>query len=235
MGRDVAQGGRPVVGVGMILCVDNFDSFVYNLARYLQLLGKQTRVVRNDQVSPRDLDDPQVEMLLISPGPCGPEESGQSLALIRAALGKVPILGVCLGHQAIVAALGGKIVRSSAPMHGQASPVYHDGRGEFVGLPTPFAAARYHSLIADAETLPTCLEVSARTDCGTIMAVRHRDWPVFGWQFHPESILTEVGMDLLRGCFRAAGLAIDTETKLTAEHDVAAAREDIWPSRPVTF
>jgi anthranilate synthase/aminodeoxychorismate synthase-like glutamine amidotransferase len=185
-----------------VLMIDNYDSFTYNLVQYLGEMGEDLRVFRNDAVTVDDVRRMEPDRVIISPGPCTPNEAGISVPLIRELAGTVPILGVCLGHQAIGQAFGGEIVRASRLMHGKTSAIYHDGRGVFLGLPSPFEATRYHSLVIRRETLPDCLEVSAETDIGEIMGVRHRELAVEGVQFHPESILTEHGKDLLRNFIR---------------------------------
>ncbi|MCL4192921.1 MAG: aminodeoxychorismate/anthranilate synthase component II [Thermoguttaceae bacterium] len=192
----------------MILLIDNFDSFVYNLARYFQRLGHQTLVVRNTAIDAAGVAELAPAAVVLSPGPCTPREAGCSLEVVRRLHSRLPILGVCLGHQTIAAALGGGIVRAPEPVHGRASPVHHDGRGIFTGLPNPLTACRYHSLVVEEPSLPECLEVCARTTDGIVMAVRHRSLPVVGVQFHPESILTESGYDLLAGFLRLAGLPV---------------------------
>jgi len=191
----------------MILVIDNYDSFVFNLARYLQRLGQTTRVVRNTAIDPATVRRLRPAALVLSPGPCAPQQAGCSLALVREFREELPILGICLGHQTIAEALGGRIVRAREPVHGRASPIYHDGRGIFAGLPSPISAGRYHSLVVEEASLPACLEVCARTADGTIMALGHRQRPVVGLQFHPESILTEAGYALLAAFLRMAGLA----------------------------
>jgi anthranilate synthase component II len=184
----------------MLLLVDNYDSFTYNLYQYLGELGAETRVVRNDELTVAAALALRPSSVVISPGPGNPDEAGISLELIRALPPSVPLLGVCLGHQALGQAYGGRIVRAPRIMHGKTSEVRHDGRTLFAGLPQPFTATRYHSLVIAPDSVPECLEVSARTDdgVGVIMAVRHRTLPQEGVQFHPESILTGVGKDLLR-------------------------------------
>jgi para-aminobenzoate synthetase component II len=178
----------------MILIIDNYDSFVHNIARYFVELGEQVRVVRNDEVEPKDL---RAKALVISPGPCTPDEAGVSLQVIREYSGRLPILGVCLGHQAIGQVFGGKVVRAKHPMHGDSSSITHDNSGVFEGLPQGLNVGRYHSLIVeDVETTP--LRITARVDDGEIMGFTHRDHPTFGVQFHPESILTEHGYDMLK-------------------------------------
>jgi len=190
----------------MILLIDNYDSFVHNLARYFEQLGCETRVVRNTDIDAAGVRAMKPEAVVISPGPCTPREAGCSLEIVRELHAELPILGVCLGHQAIAEAFGGRIVRASRPVHGQSSTITNDGRGVFEGLPREITACRYHSLIVEEATLPDCLEVSARTATGTVMAIRHRRRPVVGLQFHPESILTELGYPVLSGFLRVAGL-----------------------------
>ena len=182
----------------MLLLIDNYDSFTYNLYQYLSELGAEVEVHRNDQISVADCLAMQPERIVVSPGPCSPDEAGISVELILAAAGKVPLLGVCLGHQAIGQAFGGKIVSAGEIMHGKTSMVTHDGKGVFAGLPNPFEAIRYHSLAIDPTSVPEGLEVTARSESGVIMGVRHRTLAIEGVQFHPESIMTRVGHDLLR-------------------------------------
>jgi anthranilate synthase/aminodeoxychorismate synthase-like glutamine amidotransferase len=182
----------------MLVMIDNYDSFTYNLVQYFGQLGEDIKVFRNDQINLEGLERTQPSRLVISPGPCSPNEAGISLAAIRHFAGRVPILGVCLGHQAIGAAFGGKVIGSPRLMHGKTSLIYHDGKDLFQGIPSPFEATRYHSLIVERESLPDCLTVSAQTAVGEIMGLRHRDLGVFGVQFHPESILTTEGLNLLR-------------------------------------
>src|ERR1039457_5074343 len=182
----------------MLLMIDNYDSFTYNIVQYFGQLGQNVQVHRNDKISLEEIEALRPERLVISPGPCSPEEAGISVAAIRHFAGKIPILGVCLGHQAIGAAYGGNVVRSVSLMHGKTSPIHHDGRELYKGLPNPFQATRYHSLIVERLTLPDCLEITAWVDNGEIMGLRHKELPLWGVQFHPESILTESGMDVLR-------------------------------------
>ncbi|MCS6831415.1 MAG: aminodeoxychorismate/anthranilate synthase component II [Armatimonadota bacterium] len=182
----------------MLLIIDNYDSFTYNLVQYFGELGADLRVYRNDAVTLEEIEEMQPERIVISPGPCTPKEAGVSVPLIQRFAGKVPILGVCLGHQCIGAAFGGEIVRARELMHGKTSAIYHDGRGVFRSLPNPFEATRYHSLVIARESLPDCLEISAETYDGEIMGVRHREFAIEGVQFHPESILTQPGKELLR-------------------------------------
>ena len=182
----------------MLLMIDNYDSFTYNLVQYFGELGEEVRVFRNDRISLEEIENLRPARIVISPGPCSPEEAGISVLAIRKFAGKIPILGVCLGHQAIGAAFGGKIIRSAYLMHGKTSPIHHDGKELFMGLPNPFEATRYHSLVVERGTLPACLEMTAWVAEGEIMGLRHRELPVWGVQFHPESILTVGGMELLR-------------------------------------
>jgi anthranilate synthase component 2 len=181
----------------MILVLDNYDSFTYNLVQYLGELGAEVKVVRNDEVSVDEVARLQPERLVISPGPCTPNEAGISLALIERFAGKVPILGVCLGHQAIGQAFGGKVVRAQQVMHGKVSRIRHDGRGVFAGIPEDFVATRYHSLAVERASLPAALAVTAQSEDGEIMGLRHRAHAVEGVQFHPEALLTEHGHKML--------------------------------------
>ncbi|HZG55780.1 aminodeoxychorismate/anthranilate synthase component II [Paenibacillus sp.] len=182
----------------MILVIDNYDSFTYNLVQYLGELGEEVVVRRNDEIDLDGIAALKPDHILISPGPCTPNEAGVSLELIDRFKGEIPILGVCLGHQAIGQAFGGDVVRAERLMHGKTSPIEHDGRTMFEGLPNPFTATRYHSLIVKRETLPDELEVSAQTAEGEIMGLRHKKYPIEGVQFHPESIITEHGLTMLR-------------------------------------
>jgi anthranilate synthase component II len=186
----------------MLLLLDNYDSFTYNLYQYLGELGAETRVVRNDELTAEQALALRPERIVISPGPGTPDQSGITLELIRQAAGHVPLLGVCLGRQALGQAFGGRVVRAPSLMHGKTSPIHHDGRTIFAGLPDPFVATRYHSLIVDRASVPDCLEVSAWTADGIVMGLRHRGLPLEGVQFHPESILTVAGKDLLRNFLR---------------------------------
>jgi anthranilate synthase/aminodeoxychorismate synthase-like glutamine amidotransferase len=186
----------------MLLVIDNYDSFTYNLVQYLGELGEAIEVYRNDAVSLEEIAAKRPDRIVISPGPCTPNEAGISVAVIKRFAGKIPILGVCLGHQSIGAAFGGDVVRADRLMHGKTSMIHHDAKTIYQGLANPFEATRYHSLIVRRDTLPACLEVSAETKEGEIMGLRHRELPVEGVQFHPESILTRVGKDLLRNFLR---------------------------------
>lgn len=181
----------------MLLVLDNFDSFTYNLVQYFGQLGVEQKVFRNNEITPEEALALEPDRVMISPGPCSPNEAGVSMDMIEAFAGKKPLLGVCLGHQCIGQFFGGKVVRASRLMHGKTSPIRHDGREIFDGVQNPFAATRYHSLIVERKTLPDCLEITAETDEGEIMGMRHRDLPVWGVQFHPESYATEGGMRLL--------------------------------------
>jgi anthranilate synthase component II len=182
----------------MLLLIDNYDSFTYNLVQYLGELGADVHVHRNDALNLEQIAAWNPTQIVISPGPCTPNEAGISVPLIERFAGTVPILGVCLGHQAIGQAFGGRIVRAERVMHGKVSPVAHDGHGVFAGLPSPLTATRYHSLAIERASIPACLAITATADDGEIMGVRHREWPVEGVQFHPEAILSEHGHALLR-------------------------------------
>ena len=186
----------------MVLVIDNYDSFTYNLVQYLGELGQQVRVVRNDEVSVEEIEHICPEYIIISPGPCTPNEAGISLDVVRRLAGKIPILGVCLGHQAIGQAFGGKVIRAKEVVHGRTSRVFHDDKVLFAGLPNPFEATRYHSLVVERSSLPDCLEITAKTWDDEVMGLRHKSMPVEGVQFHPESFLTKVGKDLLRNFLR---------------------------------
>ncbi|HEY4548353.1 MAG TPA: aminodeoxychorismate/anthranilate synthase component II [Pedomonas sp.] len=190
----------------MIVVIDNYDSFTYNLVHYLGELGAETSVWRNDQISADDVLALKPSGILLSPGPCTPNEAGICLEMIEKAAGKVPLLGVCLGHQSIGQAFGGRVVRAPQVMHGKRSPVRHADKGVFAGLPNPFQATRYHSLIVERETLPACLEITAETEDGIIMGLQHRDLAIHGVQFHPESIATEAGHDLLGNFLGLCGI-----------------------------
>ncbi|GAA0771637.1 MULTISPECIES: anthranilate synthase component II [Brevundimonas] len=190
----------------MILVVDNYDSFTYNLVHYLAELGAQTHVVRNDDLTVEEAWALQPEAVLLSPGPCAPDQAGICLSLIETAAETMPILGVCLGHQSIGQAFGGEVVRAKTLMHGKTSPILHEGRGVFGGLPSPFTATRYHSLAVRRETLPDALEVTAWTEDGEIMGLSHRTRPIHGVQFHPESIATQHGHEMIANFLDLAGV-----------------------------
>ena len=182
----------------MILMIDNYDSFTYNLVQYVGELGEELQVHRNDKITLEEIERLAPDYLMISPGPCTPNEAGISMDAIRHFAGKIPIMGVCLGHQSIGQVFGGKVIRAERLMHGKTSEVLHDGKTIFQGIPSPFTAARYHSLIVEEASIPSVLEVTARTAEGEIMAVRHREYPIEGVQFHPESIITQHGKQLLK-------------------------------------
>lgn len=197
----------------MILVVDNYDSFTYNLVHYLAELGAQTHVVRNDDLTVEEAWALQPEAVLLSPGPCAPDQAGICLSLIETAAETMPILGVCLGHQSIGQAFGGEVVRAKTLMHGKTSPILHEGRGVFGGLPSPFTATRYHSLAVRRETLPDALEVTAWTEDGEIMGLSHRTRPIHGVQFHPESIATEHGHAMIANFLDLAGVKRQSSLK----------------------
>ncbi|MEM9025516.1 MAG: aminodeoxychorismate/anthranilate synthase component II [Verrucomicrobiota bacterium] len=181
----------------MLLVIDNFDSFTYNLVQYFGELGVEQKVVRNNEITPEEAWGLNPERILISPGPCSPTEAGVSLAMIDKFAGKRPLLGVCLGHQSIGHHFGGKVIRTPQLMHGKTSSILHAGKGLFAGLDSPLTATRYHSLIIEKETIPHCLEITAETEDGIIMAVQHKEYPVYGVQFHPESYATQDGKKML--------------------------------------
>ena len=182
----------------MLLMIDNYDSFTYNLVQYLAEIGQEVEVVRNDKISIKEINNLNPQYIVISPGPCTPNEAGISLELIEAFKGKIPILGVCLGHQSIGQAFGGKIIHAQTIMHGKTSRISHNNKGVFSGIKNPFIATRYHSLVIDEETIPDCFVISARTeDDGAVMGIKHKKYPLLGVQFHPESILTKAGKKLL--------------------------------------
>jgi anthranilate synthase component 2 len=182
----------------MLLMIDNYDSFTYNLVQYFAELGTEVEVFRNDEITVEQIEKLKPQYIVVSPGPCTPNEAGISVATITHFAGKIPLLGVCLGHQSIGQAFGGKIIHAKTLMHGKTSQIHHHGNNLFSGLPNPFTATRYHSLVIEKESLPDCLEITAWTDDGEIMGVRHKTLAVQGVQFHPESILTEHGHDMLK-------------------------------------
>lgn len=221
----------------MLLIIDNYDSFVFNLARYFQRLGWSTQVVRNDAIDAAEVRRRRPAAVVLSPGPCGPEQAGGSLAIVRQLHREVPMLGVCLGHQTIAAAFGARIVRAPQPMHGRPAPITHTGTGLFAGIPSPLTVGRYHSLAVATDALPACLETTATDAHGVVMALRHRSWPVFGVQFHPESVLTECGYQLLANFLGQAGqpprrLAVP---RLADELCLPPPRPARVPPQPVTF
>lgn len=181
----------------MLLFIDNYDSFTYNIVQYFAELGQEVAVRRNDDITLEEIEALNPQYLVIGPGPCSPKEAGISVAVMRHFAGRLPIMGVCLGHQTIGEAFGGRIVRAKTLMHGKVSPVSHSGKGMFKGLPNPVTCTRYHSLVIDRNTMPECLEVTAWTEDGEIMGVRHKEYAVEGVQFHPEALLTEHGHDML--------------------------------------
>jgi anthranilate synthase/aminodeoxychorismate synthase-like glutamine amidotransferase len=189
----------------MILMIDNYDSFTYNLVQYLGELGQDTKVARNDKIILSRIRSLKPEKIVISPGPGYPKDAGISMDVIREFGGRIPILGVCLGHQCIGEAFGGRIVRARRLMHGKTSNIYHNGKDIFKGIPDPFEATRYHSLIVERKTLPSCLEITAETKTKEIMGLKHKKYPIWGVQFHPESILTESGIKLLANFLKAGG------------------------------
>jgi anthranilate synthase/aminodeoxychorismate synthase-like glutamine amidotransferase len=220
----------------VLLLIDNYDSFVFNLARYFERLGQETVVVRNDAVDVSAVRLMQPRAIVLSPGPCTPTEAGCSIDLVRELNEETPILGVCLGHQAIAAALGGRVVRASEPIHGRASAVFHNGNGVFAGIPSPLLACRYHSLVVEESTLPECLQVTARTTDGVVMALTHRRAPVVGVQFHPESILTEHGYALLANFLRIAGISVPSPIPAMNDERAPSASHPIaLPDVPITF
>ena len=221
----------------MILIVDNYDSFVHNLARYFRLFQLETRVVRNDQLDWVAFRQSPPAAVVISPGPYGPGRAGISLQVVREFAGQIPILGVCLGHQVIVEAMGGAVHSAREIVHGRASWMKHDEAGEFTGLPSPMQVGRYHSLMAD-HRLPASLVCSATASDGTILAVRHRDWPVFGWQFHPESVLTPDGCELIRNWLRTIGWVTPPSPPMLGQSSSMARRAECPLSQmaqPISF
>ncbi|MCG7319090.1 aminodeoxychorismate/anthranilate synthase component II [Brevibacillus laterosporus] len=187
----------------MIIMIDNYDSFTYNLVQFVGELGEELRVFRNDKITLEEIENMKPDYLMISPGPCTPNEAGISMDVVRHFAGKVPIFGVCLGHQSIGQVFGGKIVRADRLMHGKTSEVLHDGKTIFASIPSPFQAARYHSLVIQEESIPEEIEITARTPEGEIMAIRHRKLPIEGVQFHPESIITQYGKQMLKNFLTA--------------------------------
>jgi anthranilate synthase/aminodeoxychorismate synthase-like glutamine amidotransferase len=220
----------------LIVLVDNYDSFVHNLARYFERLGVATRVVRNDATSVDSLLTWQPQAIVLSPGPCGPDEAGISLEVVRRLYTKIPLLGVCLGHQTIAQALGATIVRGRQPIHGQSSLITHQNSRLFAGLPNPMAVGRYHSLVVDPTSLGGDLVATAHTDDGVLMALEHRTLPVFGVQFHPESILTEAGFSLLANFLNIAGVgSLAAADAMTSELELASPPPRVLPSTPIAY
>jgi anthranilate synthase/aminodeoxychorismate synthase-like glutamine amidotransferase len=220
----------------MLLLIDNYDSFVYNLARYFERLGVIADVVRNDAIDVSGVRSKRPSAVVISPGPCTPREAGASLEIVQRLAGEVPILGVCLGHQVIAEAFGGRIVRAEVPVHGRASAVSHSGTGLFANLPSPLTVGRYHSLVVEPSSLPGELEATAWTNDGVLMAVAHQHWPVFGVQFHPESILTEGGHQLLANFLRLVEVSFDNQSVGLGASELREAKiAPPLPTGPVTF
>ncbi|HMP05346.1 MAG TPA: aminodeoxychorismate/anthranilate synthase component II [Lacipirellulaceae bacterium] len=221
----------------MILLIDTYDSFVHNLARYVERLGQETLVVRNDATTPAGVRQLEPQAIIISPGPCSPAGAGCSVPVVAELAGQTPILGVCLGHQAIAAALGARVVRAAEPRHGRTSRVRHQGTPLFAGVPTSFTACRYHSLAVDQATLPADLRATAHADDGCIMALEHQRLPLWGLQFHPEATLTTHGYRLLRNFLELAGCPVagDAAALAADEWTEPSAPSAATPQRPVTF
>lgn len=239
----MGKSGWYVAGLGidnnrndMILLIDNYDSFVYNLARYFQRLGQQTLVVRNDAMTIDDIRELKPTAIVLSPGPCVPDTAGVSLEIVAALSGEFPILGICLGHQAIGQAFGGNVILAAEPVHGRTSCVEHNGRGLFADVPQGFAACRYHSLVLDRETLPDVLEVTAWLTDETLMAIRHREYCVVGVQFHPESVLTNSGYLLLANFLKMAGIEVpENDLTLDSERHRVVEQPAVETDRIITF
>jgi len=219
----------------VILLIDNYDSFVHNLARYVRRLGSDTCVVRNDAVDAAEIRRLKPCAIILSPGPCAPAQAGCSLEVVRELYDETPILGICLGHQAIAEAFGGKVVRSPVPVHGRTAEIRHDGTRLFAGLPSPLRVARYHSLCAEVGSLPTCLRSTAMSEDGLVMALEHVERPVFGVQFHPESVLTEGGYRLLANFLTLAGVPPAADLPTLADECRPQAEEIGSPNVPITF
>ncbi len=221
----------------LILLIDNYDSFVHNLARYIRRLGQETHVVRNDETTPDAIRDSKPQAILLSPGPCTPAEAGCSLDVVREFTGQIPLLGICLGHQTIAAALGGKVVRAQQPMHGRTSVIKHQGSPLFASIPSPLTVCRYHSLVVEASSLPAELQSTAADDEGQIMAFQHATHPVYGVQFHPEAVLTGYGYRLLANFLTLAGLPVDAAVEELAATEYLAPRpaQPPLPKLPITF
>ena len=239
----MGKSGWYVAGLGidnnrndMILLIDNYDSFVYNLARYFQRLGQQTLVVRNDAMTIDDIRELKPTAIVLSPGPCVPDTAGISLEIVSALSGEFPILGICLGHQAIGQAFGGDVILGAEPVHGRTSCVEHNGRGVFSHVPQGFAACRYHSLVLDRKTLPDVLEVTAWLANETLMAIQHREYCVVGLQFHPESVLTNSGYLLLANFLKMAGIDVpENDLTLDSERHRIVEQITVETDRVITF
>lgn len=221
----------------MLLLIDNYDSFVHNLARHFERLGQRTRVVRNDEIDAAGVRAMRPDAIVLSPGPCTPREAGAALEIVAALHAEAPMLGVCLGHQVIAEALGARIVRAAAPLHGQASSIRHAEDGLFAGIRSPLTVGRYHSLVVEPASLPRGLRATAWTDDGVLMAFEHVELPVYSVQFHPESILTEHGYELLANFLRLAGIDAPCDPRELARSELArpGTRHPPVPSRPITF
>jgi anthranilate synthase component II len=219
----------------MLLLIDNYDSFVFNLARYFERLGQDTVVRRNDAVDVAAVRALRPDAIVLSPGPCTPREAGCSLEIVREFHEETPILGVCLGHQAIAAALGGRVIRAREPMHGRTSRILHDAKGVFAGISNPFSACRYHSLVVEESSLPDNLRITARTADGVVMALAHRQLPVIGVQFHPESVLTEQGYAILANFLHLARLSKRSSIPSLADERAFSRERVRLPNAPVTF
>ena len=225
----------PVLPRKMILLVDNYDSFVHNLARYLRRLNQETVVLRNDEATVGRVAELAPAAIVMSPGPCAPQQAGCCLELVRHFHVSTPMLGVCLGHQVIVEALGGKIVRAPEPVHGRASLLRHDGSGSFAGLPNPFWVGRYHSLAACSASMPDSLHVNAVLEDGVVMAVQHKTYPIVGWQFHPESVLTQHGYQLLRKFLELAGIVTGNDLHTSSELASSIPEQPDWFDRAIEY
>jgi anthranilate synthase/aminodeoxychorismate synthase-like glutamine amidotransferase len=221
----------------VLLLIDNYDSFVHNLARYFERLAQETRVVRNDAIDVAEIRRLRPGAIVLSPGPCTPHEAGASLEIVSQLHREIPILGVCLGHQVIAEALGGRVVRAPLPVHGRATRIIHDATGLFANVPSPFLVGRYHSLVAEPKSLPRALRPTAWTEDGVLMSFEHTDHPTYGVQFHPESILTECGYVVLANFLKLVGLLPGGDRANTGVDELVrpVAQPEILPDRPVTF
>ena len=234
------SGAKILIVCSMLLLIDNFDSFVHNLARYFQRLGQVTRVVRNNAITITEIRELNPAAIILSPGPCTPSEAGCSLEVVRTFADQIPMLGVCLGHQTLGAAAlgkagGGKVIRAPEPMHGRTSSIQHAANRLFAGLPNPLTVCRYHSLVLDEATLPACWKVTSRTAEGIIMAIEHKEQPLFGVQFHPEAVLSEGGYELLANFLRLANIAVPATLPSILAERPAVNKEQDWSRVPFTF